>query len=234
MIQLIRGFTFCAAHHVPNSPGEAARRLHGHNFGVELVLEGEIDKGTGWLVDFGDIARAFAPCADLLDHSYLNEIEGLENPDNPTVAGWIYHRLKPNLLVLKSARVHILGELQFNARRLVEDVRLELPERLGFSLESAHRLPFVGVEHKCSGVHGHSYRVEVGAGDSARLIESLRSIYDRLDHRYLNEIEGLENPTSEVMAKWIWLELLQDHHNVDCVVVRESPQCVCIYRGENA
>ena len=232
--ELMRAMTFCAAHRVATSPHESARRLHGHSFGVELRLEGPLDEQRGWLMDFGAIREAFAPCAEQLNHSYLNEIEGLETPDNPSLACWIFDRLKPGLPALERVHVTILGELRFAPRRLLEDARLRLPERVGFSLESAHRLPFAGEGHKCQRLHGHSFRVEVGAGDVARLAEPLRHIYDLLDHHYLNEIEGLENPTSENLAAWIWQTLRADVPDLSVVVVRESPECACVYRGQRA
>ena len=231
-IQLLRGFTFCAAHRVPASPSEAGRRLHGHTFGVQLVLRGDVDDAAGWLMDFAAITAAFRPHLDRLDHACLNDVVGLENPDTPVLERWILERLKTDLPILESVRVDILGELQFSPRPLPAEGWLGLPDRLAFSIEAAHCLPAVAPGHKCRRLHGHSYRIEVGAGDPDRLAIALRSIYDRLDHRYLNEIEGLENPTSEVIARWIWQELRAEINYLSCIVVRESPQCACIYAGE--
>jgi len=97
-VRLVREFTFEAAHLLPNVPeGHKCRRLHGHSFRVELVCEGEIDPHTGWLLDFADIKLAFQPIGRRLDHHYLNEIEGLENPTAENIARWIWQRLKPVL-----------------------------------------------------------------------------------------------------------------------------------------
>lgn len=97
-VRLVREFAFEAAHLLPNVPmGHKCRRLHGHSFRVELVCEGEIDPHTGWLLDFADIKRAFRPLRERLDHHYLNEIEGLENPTAENIARWIWQRLKPVL-----------------------------------------------------------------------------------------------------------------------------------------
>ena len=65
-----------------------------------MVCEGEIDPKTGWLIDFAEIKGAFQPLLDQLDHRYLNEIDGLENPTAENVARWIWKRLKPGLPVL--------------------------------------------------------------------------------------------------------------------------------------
>jgi 6-pyruvoyltetrahydropterin/6-carboxytetrahydropterin synthase len=93
-VRLVRRFRFEAAHRLPNAPaGHKCRRLHGHSFEVELVCEGEVDPGTGWLTDFADIKRAFQPLHDRLDHHYLNEVEGLENPTAENIAKWLWDRL---------------------------------------------------------------------------------------------------------------------------------------------
>ncbi len=105
-VRLARGFTFEAAHRLPNVPaGHKCGRLHGHSFRVELVCEGESDPRTGWLLDFSDIKRAFDPLLDRLDHHYLNEIQGLENPTAESIARWIWVRLKPALSVLAQVNV---------------------------------------------------------------------------------------------------------------------------------
>lgn len=98
---MARSFGFEAAHHLPNVPeGHKCRRLHGHSFRVELICEGEIDPNTGWLIDFADIKRAFEPVFARLDHRYLNEIDGLENPTSENVARWIWTRVRTTLPAL--------------------------------------------------------------------------------------------------------------------------------------
>lgn len=105
-VRLCREFTFEAAHRLPHvPPGHKCGRLHGHSFRVELVCEGEVDPQTGWLVDFAEIKRAFAPLLDRLDHTYLNEIEGLENPTAENIARWIWTRVKPALPLLSQVNV---------------------------------------------------------------------------------------------------------------------------------
>ncbi len=105
-VRLVRAFAFEAAHKLPGAPdGHKCRRLHGHSFRVELLCEGEIDPQSGWLVDFGKIKRVFDPVLDRLDHRYLNEIEGLENPTAENLARWIWLRVKPKLSVLAQVNV---------------------------------------------------------------------------------------------------------------------------------
>ena len=112
-----------------------------------------------------------------------------------------------------------------------------------FGFEAAHRLPNVPEGHKCARLHGHSFRVEVHVSgpldprlgwvmDFADLKAAFRPLHDQLDHRYLNEIEGLENPTSENLARWIWARLLPALPGLSKVVVRETCNSGCAYRGD--
>ena len=112
-----------------------------------------------------------------------------------------------------------------------------------YAFEAAHRLPNVPPGHKCERLHGHSYRIGVHitgpvdeeAGwvrDFGELTDAMRPILDRLDHYYLNEIEGLENPTSEVLARWIWARLQPVMPELSQIVVRETCTSGCVYRGE--
>ncbi|RME36917.1 MAG: 6-carboxytetrahydropterin synthase QueD [Planctomycetota bacterium] len=105
-VRLVRAFTFEAAHRLPHAPeGHKCRRLHGHSFRVELVCEGEADPQSGWLLDFAEIKRAFQPFLERLDHRYLNEVEGLENPTAENIARWIWIRVKPALPCLAQVNV---------------------------------------------------------------------------------------------------------------------------------
>jgi 6-pyruvoyltetrahydropterin/6-carboxytetrahydropterin synthase len=97
-MEIWKEFGFEAAHRLPNvAPDHKCARLHGHSFRVALYVAGEPDEHTGWIVDFADIERAFAPLHDALDHRYLNEIEGLENPTSEVLAAWIWDRVVPAL-----------------------------------------------------------------------------------------------------------------------------------------
>jgi len=109
-----------------------------------------------------------------------------------------------------------------------------------FSFEAAHLLPYVPEGHKCGRLHGHSFRVEVhlsgevGANgmvmDFADLSAAVRPLLDQLDHRYLNEIDGLENPTSENLVRWMWARLA-DSLPLCRIVVRETCTSGVSYSG---
>ena len=100
-MELRKTFQFEAAHLLPHlSESHKCRRLHGHSFRVDVVVAGECDTKLGWLMDYADISEAFKPLLDRLDHYYLNEIPGLENPTSENLAVWIWERLKPTLPLL--------------------------------------------------------------------------------------------------------------------------------------
>ena len=73
------------------------RRLHGHSYRVRIYVQGELDPELGWVMDFGDIKKAYLPVREQLDHYLLNDIDGLDNPTAESIARWIWQRLKPSL-----------------------------------------------------------------------------------------------------------------------------------------
>lgn len=119
-------------------------------------------------------------------------------------------------------------------------MKIEL--RKTFQFEAAHKLPNVPADHKCARLHGHSFRVEVVVAgecdpkmgwlmDYAEISEAFKPLLDRLDHYYLNEIPGLENATSEMLAKWIWDRLKPQLPLLAEIAVAETCMSRCIYRG---
>ena len=112
-----------------------------------------------------------------------------------------------------------------------------------FQIEAAHRLPNVPEGHKCARLHGHSFRIEIHVSgpvgerlgwvmDFAELRSIFQPLHDRLDHHYLNEIEGLENPTSENLARWLWQELKPGLAGLSKIVVQETCNAGCVYYGD--
>ena len=115
--------------------------------------------------------------------------------------------------------------------------------RKTFQFEAAHKLPNVPADHKCARLHGHSFRVEVVVAgecdarlgwlmDYAEISDAFKPLLDRLDHYYLNEIPGLENATSENLAKWIWDRLKPKVPLLTEIVVAETCMSRCVYRGQ--
>ncbi|HEY8540331.1 MAG TPA: 6-carboxytetrahydropterin synthase QueD [Steroidobacteraceae bacterium] len=106
-MEIFRAFTIEAAHRLPNVPaGHKCARLHGHSFRIELHVRGEVDPYAGWVMDFADLREAFQPVFERLDHRYLNEIPGLENPTSENLARWIWNEMKPRLPHLSKIVVH--------------------------------------------------------------------------------------------------------------------------------
>ncbi|WP_321477579.1 6-carboxytetrahydropterin synthase QueD [uncultured Paludibaculum sp.] len=105
-MEIFKDFTFEAAHRLPNLPPEhKCSRLHGHSFHVRIVVAGEPDPVLGWVMDFSDIKAAFKPILLQLDHYYLNDIPGLENPTSERISIWIWNQLKPLLPSLSRVEI---------------------------------------------------------------------------------------------------------------------------------
>jgi 6-pyruvoyltetrahydropterin/6-carboxytetrahydropterin synthase len=98
MTEIWKDFTFEAAHLLPNLPdGHKCKRLHGHSYRVRVVVSGELDAELGWVMDYAHIADAWQVVYDTLDHRYLNDVLGLENPTTEMVAPWIFRVLDTHL-----------------------------------------------------------------------------------------------------------------------------------------
>ncbi|MDH5655123.1 MAG: 6-carboxytetrahydropterin synthase QueD [Spirochaetia bacterium] len=106
-VEIVKKYGFEAAHLLTKVPPyHKCSRLHGHSFKFEVRLKGTVDAELGWLIDFGDITSVVKPLLDILDHNYLNEIEGLENPTSEMIAMWLWDRIKPALPDLMEITVH--------------------------------------------------------------------------------------------------------------------------------
>lgn len=114
--------------------------------------------------------------------------------------------------------------------------------RKSFQIEAAHRLPKVPPGHKCGRMHGHSFVIEIVVEgpvdpvlgwvmDYADIKAAFRPLYDQLDHNLLNDLPGLENPTSESLAVWIWDRLKPSIPLLKEIVIAETCTSKCVYRG---
>ena len=111
-----------------------------------------------------------------------------------------------------------------------------------FTFDSAHSLPNVPDGHKCKNIHGHTYHLKVflkgdldpvlgWVMDFGDLKTIINPLIERIDHKNLNDISGLENPTCEIFAKWIWNELKSDLPLLSRVELNETPTSGAIYEG---
>jgi len=112
-----------------------------------------------------------------------------------------------------------------------------------FTFDSAHFLPMVPDGHKCRQIHGHTYHLKVffegpldpilgWVADFADIKAAVGAIVDRVDHKMLNNIEGLENPTCEHLAIWIWDQVIREIPSLKRIELNETPTSGAIYEGK--
>ena len=105
-MEIFKEFTFEAAHFLPNVPdGHKCKRLHGHSYHVCIYVEGKVSDTEGWVIDFAELKKHFKPIYERLDHRFLNDIKGLENPTSENLARWIWEELKPKLAILSKIQM---------------------------------------------------------------------------------------------------------------------------------
>jgi 6-pyruvoyltetrahydropterin/6-carboxytetrahydropterin synthase len=217
--------TFESAHrNTQTSAPERVRRLHGHSYEATVAVKGDIDPQIGWVMDFAEVKDRASEIIDRLDHHILNDIDGTGDTTHTEVERWLTDALRPHLPTLHECRLHILGDHDWApvASRISEG-----RERVRFGFDAAHFLPTLPDDHKCRRIHGHSFRVAVTAPDVRDLAEPVHEIYASLDHRLLNEIPGLQNPTSELLAQWLLVELQRRKCIFDEIMVAETCTSSC-------
>lgn len=97
-VELVKEYRFEAAHRLPAVPaGHKCARLHGHSFRFDVHVVGPVDEAKGWYIDYADLDVVVKPIVKLLDHYYLNEVEGLANPTSENLARWLWQRIQPGL-----------------------------------------------------------------------------------------------------------------------------------------
>lgn len=98
---IFKDFTFDSAHSLPNVPDDhKCKAIHGHTYRLKVLIEGDLDPHLGWVMDFSDVKAAVKPVIDQIDHKYMNELAGLENPTCEAIAIWLWDKIKPNLPLL--------------------------------------------------------------------------------------------------------------------------------------
>lgn len=229
-VALFRTFSFDAAHE-NRSPqaSDRTRQLHGHTYEATVWVSGELDERLGWLIDFADVKANCKPVIDELDHRLLNDIDGITDSSLADVRHWLESRLAPVQPGFVRCEISIVGDQRYAPKR---EERGELVT-VRFGLEAAHYLPHLPVTHKCRRMHGHSYMLDIRTTDAEQTIAAAESIYALLDHTSLNDIDGLSNPTAEILAQWVWRRLQSEHVDVREVGVRETCMMGCVYRGED-
>lgn len=112
-----------------------------------------------------------------------------------------------------------------------------------FRFEASHCLTHLAEDHPCHDLHGHSYNLEVAVTgeidpesgfvvDYADIKRAVQPLLERLDHKHLNDIEGLEKPTTELIARWLWQKIIPVLPQLSLIAIQETPSTRCEYRGE--
>lgn len=97
-MQIFKQFTFDSAHFLPNVPeGHKCKEIHGHTYHLTVYLNGDLDEKLGWVIDFTDVKNVIDPIIKSIDHQFLNNISGLENPTSEVMAIWLWNKIKPEL-----------------------------------------------------------------------------------------------------------------------------------------
>jgi 6-pyruvoyltetrahydropterin/6-carboxytetrahydropterin synthase len=105
-VRLVKEFRFEAAHRLPNVPtGHKCQRLHGHSFKIEITVAGTVNPKTGWFIDYDELSKVWDPLHAQLDHNYMNDVPGLENPTSENLAKWLWDAMKPQLPSLSQVTV---------------------------------------------------------------------------------------------------------------------------------
>lgn len=224
---------FEAARHVDILPvGHRSRRLHGHSFlaSVRCALS------AGWaLFPGGEVDRLrtiLETRIAKLDYRLLNE--HVQQPTDENLARWVRHHMDV-------PGIEKIG-IQSTAH---EGVDLDLEDHAHvwrrYTFQSAHRLPNVPMGHKCGRMHGHGFEVivhanqNVGAGDLSIDYDHLDEIWAPLHHQLnygcLNDLPGLQNPTSEMLSSWLWERIKPLLPELSWITVYETASCGANYDG---
>ena len=210
----------------PLSAAHPARRLHGHSFLAKVRAQG----ASSVEALRQQLAHSVAP----LDYNDLNQF--LPMPTDENLARWIRARLAlPSV-----ASVGVQSTLHQGADLDLAD-NAHIWRR--FRFEAAHRLPNVAPGHQCGRMHGHGFEVILHANqnlqaqdmgvDFDRLAAVWQPLHDQLHHHCLNDIPGLDNPTSETLAAWLWERLKPELDALSWVSVYETVTAGCHYDGQH-
>jgi len=230
---------FAAARRVDGlAPGHPQARLHGHNFEVGVYAELPPD----WAPFPGAEVSAFAEhlrgALAPLRHADLNTL--IARPSDGRIAGWIADALRGGGAAGRAMPLHIaLRSTRWHGVALDRHGAVQPWRRYAF--EAAHRLPRVPADHKCGRMHGHGFEVvlqtiaddRAGADEGAAIDLAWAPLARQLEHACLNELPGLENPTSEILSSWIWERLQRTLPGLARVTVFETASCGASFDGRD-
>ena len=236
-IQFIASARFDAARSVGVLPvNHKSRNLHGHSFWTSIILDSNCDShlnGSEHLF----LKEKLTSVVKDLDYNHLNNL--IKIPTDENLARWIQGKSK--YLLKKNVEITGVQSTKDQGIHLSDDYSFHVWKR--FQFEAAHKLPNVAKGHKCGKMHGHSFQVIVHANtkfefndlsiDYDHLNEIWSPIDYKLNYNCLNEIEGLSNPTSEILAQWIWEKLAPVLPSISCISVYETATCGAHFNGSD-
>ncbi len=209
MARIWRRYPFEAAHRLPNVPmGHQCGRMHGHGF--QAVVHASPSAGSrGRDIDHDRLDEVWEPLHNILDHTCLNDVEGLGNPTSELIASWLWERLKPTLPELSG--IDLFETASSGASFDGRDYRIWKD----FTLDSAVQLQRAPIGSRERAVHGHTFRLRlhlcapidtvmgwtVDFGDVKTLFEP---VFRRLDHQPLHAIAELRDADTASIAEWIY------------------------------
>ena len=214
--------------------GHRSRRLHGHSFTAKVWAQVPDDWATFPGAEVDEVRARLSKTVLPLDYQHLNRT--LDQPTDENLARWIRSRVDIPGLV----KVGVMSTPH-------EGVDLDRNDHAHvwrrYVLHSAHRLPKVKPGHKCGRMHGHGFEIILHADqdldsraigvDYDHLDELWEPIRAELDHTCLNDIPGLDNPTSEMISAWIWRRLKPALPELSWVTVFETAYCGAHFDGNN-
>ena len=225
--------------HLASAGFESARTLnnipHGHSF--EVLASAEIDEpstGDEW-------QEAVASACAALSYSDLNKIIE-QAPTDKHLIQWLHHHLSaiqlPSSLTQSMRSISLKSAPQTYTHWTVDDSSIWLTR--SYQFEAAHQLPNVPLGHKCGRMHGHGFSAAISLRGSSEvetthphreIDQAWTPLHEQLHLRCLNDIPGLENPTSEHLALWLW-EALEGSLDLVAVAVNETPTAGCVFNGQ--
>ncbi|OYU25428.1 MAG: 6-pyruvoyl tetrahydropterin synthase [Burkholderiales bacterium PBB2] len=228
---------FEAARQVTILPeGHRSRSLHGHSFLATVRADLPVGWGPFPGGEVEELRRRLERCAKPLDYALLNNT--LTQPTDENLARWIRHGLETDFGVPGIQQVGIQST-QHSGVDLDASGQAHVWRRYRF--QAAHRLPNVPMGHKCGRMHGHGFEVILHANqdlgerdlsvDYDHLDEVWAPFHMQLNYQCLNEIVGLDNPTSEVISAWLWQRLKPQLPELSWVTVYETGSCGANFDG---
>ena len=228
---------FESACRIPALPeGHRSRGLHGHSYFATVRAQLPDNWAPFPGAEVEELRRRLEACIAPLDHALLNDT--LDQPTDENLARWIRRRLEAEFGVPGIQQVGIQST-QHSGVDLDVDGRAHVWRRYRF--QAAHQLPHVPAGHKCGRMHGHGFEVILHANqdlgerdlsiDYDHLDEVWAPFHMQLNYQCLNEIEGLANPTSEVISAWLWQRLKPQLPELSWVTVYETGSCGANFDG---